>query len=104
MNIYSHLEKMTGPYHAICSLHDVLKNYNDFKYAVVANKKNFLKKMQQYLSHKIEDQPYICTLINKKILKKIKKQFYIKVELTFQVQLFVILEKCILKEKLKVKS
>ena len=30
---------MTGPYHSICSLYDVLKNYNDFKYAVTINKK-----------------------------------------------------------------
>ena len=35
---------MTGPYHAICSLNDVLKNYDDFKYAVTTNKKIFLKK------------------------------------------------------------
>ena len=34
---------MTGPYHAICSLFDVLKSHNDFKYAVVKNK-TFLKK------------------------------------------------------------
>ena len=41
LNIYNHLEKMTGPYHAICSLNDVLKNYDDFKYAVTTNKKIF---------------------------------------------------------------
>ena len=74
MNIYSHLEKkMTGPYHAICSLNDVLKNYSDFKYAVVINKKFFLKKMEQHLFHKIEEQPYLCTLVNKRIIKKDKK-------------------------------
>ena len=73
MNIYSHLEKkMTGPYHAICSLHDVLKIITTLN-MLLLRIKNFLKKMQQYLSHKIEDQPYICTLINKKILKKDKK-------------------------------
>jgi aspartate aminotransferase-like enzyme len=44
-NIYSHLEKkMTGPYHAICSLNDILKNYENFRYAVKINKKYFLKK------------------------------------------------------------
>ena len=64
---------MTGPYHTICSLNDVLKNYSDFKYAVVANKKFFLKKMQHYLSHSISEQPNLCTLINKKIIKKDKK-------------------------------
>ena len=40
---------MTGPYHAICSLNEVLPSYNDFKYAVVVNKKYFLKKMNNYL-------------------------------------------------------
>ncbi len=74
LNIYNHLEKkMTGPYHAICSLNDVLKNYDDFKYAVTTNKKIFLKKMEQYLFHKISEQPNLCTLINKKIIKKDKK-------------------------------
>ncbi len=28
--------------------------------------------MQQYLFHKIEDQPYLCTLVNKKVIKKDK--------------------------------
>ena len=64
---------MTGPYHAICSLNDVLKNYNDFKYAVKINKKFFLKKMQNYLVYSYEQQPNLCTLINKKIVKKNKK-------------------------------
>ena len=74
LDIHNHLEKkMTGPYHAICSLNDVLKNYSDFKYAVVVNKKFFLKKMERYLSYKINEQPNLCTLINKKIIKKDKK-------------------------------
>ncbi len=74
LNIHNHLEKkMTGPYHAICSLNEVLKNYSDFKYAVIANKKIFLKKMKPYLSHKIDEQPNLCTLINKKIIKKDNK-------------------------------
>ena len=74
MNIYNHLEKkMTGPYHSICSLYEVLKNYNDFKYAVIINKKVFLKKMQNYLNYEIDQQPNLCTLVNKKIIKKDKK-------------------------------
>ena len=28
-------KKMTGPYHAICSLNEVLPQYDDFKYAVI---------------------------------------------------------------------
>ncbi len=74
LNIHNHLEKkMTGPYHSICSLNDVLKNHSDFKYAVVANKRFFLKKMQRYLSYSISEQPNLCTLIDKKIIKKDKK-------------------------------
>jgi len=74
LNIYNHLnKKMTGPYHSICSLYDVLKNYNDFKYSVIANKKFFIKKMQQHLAYDINQQPNLCTLINKKIIKKDKK-------------------------------
>tara|TARA_B100001057_G_scaffold151916_1_gene151959 strand:+ start:6225 stop:7211 length:987 start_codon:yes stop_codon:yes gene_type:complete len=74
LNINNHLEKkMTGPYHSICSLYEVLKNYNDFKYAVIVNKKVFLKKMQSYLNYEIDQQPNLCTLVNKKIIKKDKK-------------------------------
>ena len=73
LNIHNHLEKkMTGPYHAICSLYDVLKNYNDFKYAVTINKKIFLKKMKDYLAYNIDEQPNLCTYIKKKITKKSK--------------------------------
>lgn len=74
LNIYNHLEKkMTGPYHPICSLYEVLKNYNDFKYAVTINKKVFLKKMSQYLNYELDQQPNLCTLVNKKIIQKDKK-------------------------------
>ena len=74
LNIYNHLEKkMTGTYHSIYSLYEVLKNYNDFKYAVIVNKKVFLKKMSNYLNYKIDQQPNLCTLVNKKIIKKDKK-------------------------------
>ena len=74
LDIQTHLQKkMTGPYHAICSLNDVLKNYNDFKYSVLVNKKYCLKKMEDKLKYKIENQPNLCTLINAKIKKKNKK-------------------------------
>ncbi len=74
LNIHNHLEKkMTGPYHSICSLYEVLKNYNDFKYAVIINKKVFLKKMKNYLNYNLDQQPNLCTLVNKKVIKKDKK-------------------------------
>ena len=42
LNLASHLEKMTGPYHSICSLIDVLKDHENFKQAVIENKEKFL--------------------------------------------------------------
>jgi len=70
-NLANHLEKkMTGPYHSICSLYEILKNYNDFSYAVKINKKIFLKKMKNFLSYNNYHQPNLCTLINKKIKAK----------------------------------
>lgn len=72
-NIFNHLEKkMTGPYHSICSLYYVLQKYNDFKYSVIINKKIFLKKMKDHLVYKKNEEPYLCTLINKKVSIKDK--------------------------------
>ena len=71
LNLTNHLEKkMTGPYHSICSLYEILKNYNDFSYAVKINKKIFLKKMKNYLSYSNYHQPNLCTLVDKKIKAK----------------------------------
>ena len=47
-------------------------SYNDFKYAVVVNKKYFLKKMNNYLLYPNESQPNLCTVISKKIRNKNK--------------------------------
>lgn len=72
-NINNHLnKKMTGPYHAICSLKDIVGNYENFSYAVKINKEKFCKKMEKYLLYKNINQPNLCTLINKKIKKKNK--------------------------------
>ena len=74
LNIHNHIEKkMTGPYHAICSLYEVLKSYSDFKYAVTVNKKFFIKKMKDYLVYNVDEQPNLCTYINAKIINKSKK-------------------------------
>ena len=43
LNIHNHLEKkMTGPYHSIYSLYNVLKNYSDLSILLLI--RNFLKK------------------------------------------------------------
>ena len=74
LDIENHLKKkMTGPYHAICSLNEVLLNYDDFKYAVLVNKKYFLEMMKDNLLYPYKAQPNLCTLINKKIYTKNKK-------------------------------
>ena len=71
LNLSNHIEKkMTGPYHTIYSLYNVLKNYNDFRYTVLVNKKKFLNKMQNYLSLPKKNQPMLCTHVTKKIFVK----------------------------------
>ena len=68
LNILNHLEKkMTGPYHAICSLDGVLRNYKNFSYSVKLNKKIFIGRMKEYLLYPKKNQPNLCTLVNKKI-------------------------------------
>ncbi len=68
LNIHNHLnKKMTGPYHSICSLFEVLKNHNKIRKSVVNNKKIFLKKMRKWIKYKTENQPLLCTYVNKKI-------------------------------------
>jgi 2-aminoethylphosphonate-pyruvate transaminase len=72
LNIFNHLnKKMTGPYHSICSLYEVLKKHNKIKKSVIKNKKIFIKKMKKWITFDDENQPLLCTYINKKI-KKIK--------------------------------
>ena len=67
----SHLnKKMTGPYHAICSLKNVINDYASYSYAVKINKEKFCKIMSNYLLYDKINQPKLCTLINKKVKKK----------------------------------
>lgn len=62
LNLSSHLErKMTGPYHSICSLLHVLKDHENFKEAVIENKKRFLHLASDWLVHPKEYQPNLCT-------------------------------------------
>ncbi len=74
MDIHSHLnKKMTGPYHIIYSLYDVLKNHSNFAESVKINKKIFLKKMNMYLSQPLVYQPNLCTHVTKSISARNKK-------------------------------
>ena len=68
LNILNHLQKkMTGPYHAVCSLDGILKNYKNFSYSVKLNKKIFIDRMKDHLMYPKKHQPNLCTLINKKV-------------------------------------
>lgn len=74
LSLDNHINKlMTGPYHTIQSLYSVMKNYNDLKYAVIENKKFFLKKYKDLSPYPIENQPNLCTYITKKFFPKNNK-------------------------------
>jgi 2-aminoethylphosphonate-pyruvate transaminase len=73
MNLNNHEnKKMTGPYHIMASLLNVLKNYDSFKKAVIKNKLYFVKKFKNNLIYPSKNQPMLCTYVNKK-LKSINK-------------------------------
>ena len=62
LRVDTHLEKrMTGPYHSICSLADVLQKHDDFRAAVVENKQVFLRRMKNHLTLPPSHQPLLCT-------------------------------------------
>lgn len=68
LSLASHTEKrMTGPYHAIASLYEVLKRHDDFKAAVIENKKIFMEKMRAIATKPLTHQPILCTWVNGEI-------------------------------------
>jgi len=74
LNIDNHLnKKMTGPYHTIYSLYDVLKKHSSFRASVEINKKIFLKKMENQLTVSKDNQPLLCTHVKNIIKAKNKK-------------------------------
>jgi len=74
LNINNHLnKKMTGPYHSIYSLFNVLKKHSDFKTSVKINKRLFLKKMENQLTIPNKFQPLLCTHVKCVIKTKNKK-------------------------------
>ncbi len=74
LNLETHLNKgMTGPYHSICSLFNVLPQLDDFKLSVIENKKKFMNVYSRYINLPIESQPLLCTYVNCNIVTKNKK-------------------------------
>jgi 2-aminoethylphosphonate-pyruvate transaminase len=68
LKLSTHLDKMmTGPYHVICSLVEVLPRHKDFLAAVVENKRAFTQKMQSALSWPNANQPLLCTHVTSSI-------------------------------------
>lgn len=65
LRLATHQDKLvTGPYHAIASLVEVLPRHEDFKAAVVENKKIFLERMRAYLTLPGRHQPLLCTRVS----------------------------------------
>jgi aspartate aminotransferase-like enzyme len=65
LNLENHAERrMTGPYHAIASLADVLPKHPAFRAAVVNNKAAFMASMRDHLTRPDDQQPLLCTQVN----------------------------------------
>lgn len=68
LRLNTHVEKkVTGPLHSICSLSEVLPNHDDFRSSVIMNKEYFLKKFKEDLFYSEENQPLLCTRVNRKL-------------------------------------
>lgn len=68
LNLETHMERrMTGPYHAIASLYEVLPKHADLREAVFINKAQMLKKIGTYLTHPVHYQPVLCTWVDAKV-------------------------------------
>lgn len=75
LDINSHLKKlMTGPYHAISSLDEVLPKHSTLKSSVIINKIKFQKKMQKWLTVPLTHQPLLCTHVRCKIKSRSNKK------------------------------
>lgn len=56
-------KRMTGPYHAILSLADVLPQHASFREAVVINKQVFTDRMRPWIMVPHSNQPLLCTRV-----------------------------------------
>lgn len=65
LSLETHEQKlMTGPYHSIASLYDVLPYHENYKCAVIENKNQFVRMMKKYLVYPKKNQPNLCTYVN----------------------------------------
>lgn len=71
LRLENHINKaMTGPYHSICSLADVLPKHDDFRAAVVENKQVFMRRMESHLTLPPINQPLLCTHVDCEIKQR----------------------------------
>lgn len=71
LDIKTHEQKMvTGPYHTIASLHNVLLNHESIKQSVIINKREALKKFGNYITVDSQMQPLLCTKVNANLTAK----------------------------------
>ncbi|MDO5980418.1 adenylyltransferase/cytidyltransferase family protein [Flavivirga spongiicola] len=64
MDIDTHINKLyTGPYHAICSLYSISKDFKNITKNVKQSKAAFLEKYKDRIIRSTSDQPLISTLI-----------------------------------------
>lgn len=74
LNLLNHEnKKMTGPYHTILSLKNIMSDYSSFKKAIKINKNFFSKKFANYLVYDKENQPTLCTYVEKEIKTNSKR-------------------------------
>jgi cytidyltransferase-like protein len=67
LDIETHINKLyTGPYHAICSLYTISKNFNSITKNVKQSKSFFLKKYSNRIMRPKHEQPLVSTLIKAK--------------------------------------
>lgn len=68
LSLATHLDRrMTGPYHAIASLYEVLPKHADLREAVFINKARMLKKIAAYATHPTHYQPALCTWVDAQV-------------------------------------
>ena len=102
LNIKNHEnKKMTGPYHTICSLLNVLKNHREFRKSVMINKKKIMRDMAKNLVFEKKYKTFICTQINKKISSKNKKIIFYKPRIDIKGSIVCHLGEVHLKDKAK---
>jgi 2-aminoethylphosphonate-pyruvate transaminase len=64
LSLTTHVEhKVTGPYHAICALDQVLSRHSDLRESVRIGKDVFCKRFADRLVRPADKQPLLCTLL-----------------------------------------